>query len=228
MSALPSNPEFEPLADFPHRPPAELTARARRFYEEIARRRTVREFADTPVPRDAIEWALKAAGTAPSGANLQPWHFAVVQSADAKRRIRLAAEEEERAFYSGRAPQEWLDALAPLGTDASKPFLETAPYLIAVFAQKYGLLPDGRRVTHYYVPESVGIATGLLIAALHTAGLATLTHTPSPMGFLNEICGRPKHEKPYLLLVAGYPAADAKTPRFARMKKPLAEFTTWL
>lgn len=228
MPDMPAPPEFEPLSGFTDRPPAELTARAKGFYEEIARRRTVREFSDRPVPRETIEWALRAAGTAPSGANLQPWHFAVIASPAVKRRIRVAAEDEERAFYSGRAPQEWLDALAPLGTDASKPFLETAPYLIAIFAQKYGLLPDGRRVTHYYVPESVGIATGLLIAALHTAGLATLTHTPSPMGFLNEICGRPKHEKPYLLLVAGYPADDCTTPRAARLKKPLEEISTWL
>jgi nitroreductase len=221
-------PEFEPLGDFAYRAPEELTERARRFYEEIRRRRTIRDFSGRPVPREAVEWALRAAGTAPSGANLQPWHFAVITSPEAKRRIRVAAEEEERAFYNGRAPQEWLDALAPLGTDANKPFLETAPYLIAMFAQKYGLLPDGRRVTHYYVPESVGIATGLLIAALHTAGLATLTHTPSPMGFLNEICGRPKHEKPYLLLVTGYPAEGCKTPCAARVKKPLEEISTWL
>jgi nitroreductase len=227
MPDLPARPEFEPL-EFRPRPPAELTARAKEFYEEIRRRRTVREFSDRAVPRATIEWALRAAGTAPSGANLQPWHFVVIASAEAKRRIRRAAEEEERAFYSGRAPREWLDALAPLGTDANKPFLETAPYLIAIFAQKYGVLPDGRRVTHYYVPESVGIATGLLIAALHTAGLATLTHTPSPMGFLNEICGRPKHEKPYLLLVAGYPADDCKTPRAAKIKKPLEEIRTWM
>jgi nitroreductase len=228
MTAPQARPEFEPLADFTRRSPEEVAARAKAFYEEVRRRRTVRDFSDRPVPRAAIEWALRAAGTAPSGANLQPWHFVVVQSPAAKRRIRLAAEEEERAFYGGRAPKEWLDALAPLGTDADKPFLETAPYLIAVFAQKYGLLPDGRRVTHYYVPESVGIAVGLLIAALHTAGLATLTHTPSPMGFLNEICGRPRHEKPYLLLVTGYPADDAKTPRHARIKKPLEEISTWM
>ncbi len=228
MPDVPAQPEFEPLAEFVPRAPGELTAGAKSFYEGIRRRRTIREFSDRPVPREAIEWGLRAAGTAPSGANLQPWHFTVIASPEAKRRIRLAAEEEERAFYSGRAPREWLDALAPLGTDANKPFLETAPYLIAIFAQKYGLLPDGRRVTHYYVPESVGIATGLLIAALHTAGLATLTHTPSPMGFLNEICGRPKHEKPYLLLVTGYPAEDCKTPCAARIKKPLAEISTWL
>ncbi len=228
MPDLPTRPDFEPLADFPRRPPAEVAARAQDFYEGMRRRRTIREFSPRPVPRDAIEWALRTAGTAPSGANLQPWHFVVISSAAAKQRIRRAAEEEERAFYSGRAPKEWLDALAPLGTDADKPFLETAPYLIAIFAQKYGVLPDGRRVTHYYVPESVGIATGLLIAALHTAGLATLTHTPSPMGFLNEICGRPKHEKPYLLLVAGYPADDCKTPRAARIKKPLEAISTWM
>lgn len=228
MSALPATPDFEPLTDFHWRTPDDVVAGTQAFYEDIRRRRTVRDFSDRAVPRAAIEWALKSAGTAPSGANLQPWHFAVVSSAAAKRRIRLAAEEEERAFYDGRAPREWLDALAPLGTDANKPFLETAPYLIAIFAQKYGVLPDGRRVTHYYVPESVGIATGLLIAALHTAGLATLTHTPSPMGFLNEICGRPKHEKPYLLLVTGFPADDAKTPRHARLKKPLDEISTWI
>jgi iodotyrosine deiodinase len=220
--------ELEPLADFQRLPPAEMAARAEHFYEKMRRRRTIREFSDAPVPRAAIEWALRAAGTAPSGANLQPWHFVVITSAAAKRRIRVAAEDEERAFYNGRAPREWLDALAPLGTDANKPFLETAPYLIAIFAQKYGVLADGRRVTHYYVPESVGIATGILIAALHTAGLATLTHTPSPMGFLNEICGRPKHEKPYLLLVTGYPADDCKTPRAARIKKPLEAISTWM
>jgi iodotyrosine deiodinase len=228
MPDRPELPDMEPFADFARRPPAEMAARAQAFYEEMRRRRTIREFSEEPVPRAAIAWALRCAGTAPSGANLQPWHFAVITSAAAKARIRAAAEEEERAFYSGRAPQEWLDALAPLGTDANKPFLETAPYLIAIFAQRHGVLPDGRRVTHYYVPESVGIATGLLIAALHTAGLATLTHTPSPMGFLNEICGRPKHEKPYLLLVTGYPAADCKTPRAARIKKPLEEICTWM
>ena len=228
MPDLPARPDFEPLADFARRPPAEVAARAQAFHEEMRRRRTIREFSDWPVPRAAIEWALRTAGTAPSGANLQPWHFVVIEATAVKRRIRLAAEEEERAFYNGRAPQEWLDALAPLGTDANKPFLETAPYLIAIFAQKYGVLPDGRRVTHYYVPESVGIATGLLIAALHTAGLATLTHTPSPMGFLNDICGRPKHEKPYLLLVIGYPADDCRTPRAARIKKPLDAISTWL
>ena len=173
-----------------------------------------------------IETCLRTAGTAPNGANLQPWHFVVVADPAVKRRIRVAAEAEEREFYSSRAPQEWLDALAPLGTDAAKPFLETAPYLIAIFAQSYGLLPDGRKVKHYYVAESVGIATGFLIAALHHAGLATLTHTPSPMGFLNEILQRPPHERPYLLLVVGYPADDAQVP--AITKKPLDEIATFV
>ncbi len=227
MAAMPKA-EFEPLRDFRRYDGDEIARRARQFYEDIARRRTVREFSSAPVPRAAIEHALLAAGTAPSGANLQPWHFVVIADPAAKRRIRAAAEEEERAFYKGRAPKEWIEALAPLGTDEHKPFLETAPYLIAIFAQKFATLPGGKRVKHYYVPESVGIATGLLIAALHTAGLATLTHTPSPMGFLNEICRRPEHEKPYLLLVAGYPADDCKTPKFARVKKPLGEISTWI
>ena len=192
------------------------------------RRRSVREFSDRPVPRDVIENALRAAGSAPSGANLQPWHFTVVTDAAAKHRIRVMAEQEEREFYDGRAPQEWLDALAPLGTDASKPFLEIAPVLIAIFAQRHGALPDGRLVKHYYVPESVGIATGFLIAALHDAGLATLTHTPSPMGFLNEICGRPENEKPYILLVVGHPAADCRVPAAGGVKKKLDEIANWI
>ena len=183
------------------------------------RRRSVREFSDRPVPRDVIENALRAAGSAPSGANLQPWHFTVVTDAAAKHRIRVMAEQEEREFYDGRAPQEWLDALAPLGTDASKPFLEIAPVLIAIFAQRHGALPDGRLVKHYYVPESVGIATGFLIAALHDAGLATLTHTPSPMGFLRDILGRPEAERVFLLVAAGYPAPGCEVPNLVR--KPL-------
>lgn len=189
-------------------------------------RRTVRHFSDAPVPLQVIEQCLMVAGSAPSGANLQPWHFVVVSDAVTKQRIREAAEIEEREFYSHRAPQEWLDALAPLGTDADKPFLETAPYLIAIFSQSYGVLPDGRKVKNYYVQESVGIATGLLIAGLHHAGLASLTHTPSPMGFLNEILGRPANEKPFLLLVVGRPAPDAKVPDISR--KPLTEATTYL
>ena len=166
-------------------------------------------------------------GHRPSGANLQPWHFTVITDPALKHRIRVAAETEEKEFYEERAPAEWLAALAPLGTDANKPFLETAPVLIAVFAQRHGLLPDGRKVKHYYVPESVGIAVGFLIAGLHGCGLATLTHTPSPMNFLNEICGRPAQEKPYLLLVVGYPAEDCKVPRAGGIKKRLSEFVDW-
>lgn len=203
-----------------------MAERARAFYEEIRRRRTVREFSSAPVPRQVIDDCLRAAGSAPSGANLQPWHFVVVANPEVKRRIRAAAEEEERAFYHGRAPQEWLDALAPIGTDEHKPFLEMAPYLIAVFVQSFGALPDGRKVKHYYAQESVGIATGFLIAALHHAGLVSLTHTPSPMGFLNEILGRPSNERPFLLLVTGYPADDAKVPVIT--KKSLEEIATFL
>jgi nitroreductase len=186
----------------------------------------VREFSDRPVPRDIIETALRAAGTAPSGANLQPWHFVVVSGAETKKKIRVAAEAEEREFYEHRASDEWLDALRPLGTDSDKPFLETAPYLIAVFLQKFGELPDGRKVKHYYPVESTGLATGILITALHEAGLATLTHTPSPMKFLNEILGRPKSERPFLLLVVGYPADDAAVPDIER--KPLEDFTSFV
>jgi nitroreductase len=207
--------------------PEAMGERAAAYLALMRRRRTVRDFSDRAVPRAVIEDCLRAAGTAPSGANLQPWHFTVIGEAATKRRIREAAEEEERAFYDGRAPEEWLAALAPLGTDANKPFLETAPWLIAIFAQRHGTLPDGRRVKHYYVPESVGIATGFLIAGLHAAGLATLTHTPSPMAFLNEICARPENEKPYLLLVVGYPAEGCQVPVAGGIKKPLAEIADW-
>ena len=214
-----------PLRDYREYPIAEMRERLRTFYDEVDRRRTVREFSDRPVPRDIIETALLAANTAPSGANLQPWHFAAVGDAAIKQRIRKAAEVEEREFYEHRASPEWLAALEPLGTDEHKPFLETAPWLIAVFLQKFGELPDGRKVKHYYPTESTGLATGLLITALHTAGLATLTHTPSPMRFLNEILGRPKSERPFLLLVAGYPADDARVPDISR--KPLEQFATF-
>jgi len=215
-----------PLEQYCEYPVEEMRARLQEFYTDIARRRTVREFSDRPVPRDIIETALQAAGTAPSGANLQPWHFAVVSGPETKKKIREAAEAEEREFYEHRASDEWLDALEPLGTDEHKPFLETAPYLIAVFLQKYGELPDGRKVKHYYPTESTGLATGILITALHRAGLATLTHTPSPMKFLNEILGRPKAERPFLLLVVGYPADDARVPAIER--KELDEFTSWV
>jgi iodotyrosine deiodinase len=220
-------PVWEPLPDYRRYLPAEMAKRAEEFLADIRRRRTVRDFDDRPVPRHVVETCLLAAGTAPSGANLQPWHFTVIQDAAAKKRIRVEAEAEERAFYSGRAPKEWLEALAPLGTDAEKPFLEEAPLLIAIFAQKSGTLPDGRTVKHYYVPESVGIATGFLIAALHQAGLTTLTHTPSPMGFLNEICGRPKSEKPTILLVVGYPKAGCQVPVHGGLRKPLEEIMSW-
>jgi nitroreductase len=209
-------------------PEPEMQARARAFRDEISRRRTVREFSSRPVSRDIIETCLMAAGTAPNGANLQPWHFAVIGDPAVKRRIRTAAEVEEREFYQHRAPRAWLDALAPLGTDEHKPFLETAPWLIAIFVQGTYADATGARHQTYYAKESTGIACGFLIAALHHAGLATLTHTPSPMNFLNEICGRPPAEKPFLLLVVGYPADGARVPAFAARKKPLAEITTWL
>ena len=221
-----ADPTFIPLPDYRTYSPAEMERRARAFFEDLRRRRTVRDYSARPVPRGVIEDCLRAAGTAPSGANLQPWHFVVVSDPGIKVQIREAAEAEEREFYERRAPQEWLDALAPLGTDADKPFLETAPYLIAIFTQSYGLRPDGERIKHYYASESVGIATGMLITALHHAGLATLTHTPSPMGFLNEILGRPENERPFLLLVVGYPAEEAQVP--AIEKKRLEEFASFL
>lgn len=209
-------------------PADESLTRAQAFAAHLARRRTVRDFSPDPVPRAIIEHCLRAAGTAPSGANQQPWHFVAVGREDAalRRRIREAAEEEEREFYETRAPQAWLDALAPLGTDASKPFLDIAPWLVAIFVQPHGLAPDGGILKHYYATESVGIATGLLIAAVHDAGLVSLTHTPSPMGFLNTLLGRPSYERPFLLLVVGYPAPDAQVPDIT--KKPLDEIATLL
>jgi len=215
--ALPAGPDFSP---------GEMRERTASFYAEVNRRRTVRDYSDRPVPRDVIETAILAAGTAPSGANLQPWHFVVVSDAHTKHRIRMAAEAEEREFYEHRASAEWLEALAPLGTDSDKSFLDVAPYLIAIFLKKYDVLPDGRKVKHYYPVESTGIATGVLITALNHAGLATLTHTPSPMKFLNEILGRPAHERPFLLLVAGYAAPDARVPDIHR--KPLEEIATFV
>ncbi len=219
-------PVFIPFAPLGSFSPEEMKQRAASFRDEMLRRRTLRYFSDRCVPREVIEDCLSVAGSAPSGANLQPWHFVVVSDPAVKRRIREAAEKEEREFYRGRAPQEWLDALAPLGTDENKPYLETAPYLIVVFAQSYGRLPDGRKVKNYYVQESVGIATGMLIAAIHHAGLVSLTHTPSPMGFLSKILGRPSNEKPYLVLVVGHPADDATVPQIK--KKSLSEIATFL
>lgn len=204
----------------------EMRIRAQSFYQDMRRRRTVRDFSSRSVALDIIENCIRTAGTAVSGANMQPWQFVVVQDKEIKRQIRLAAEKEERAFYEEKAPQEWLDALAPLGTDSNKPFLETAPYLIAIFQERFGRLPDGRKVKHYYAVESVGIATGLLIAAIHNAGLVCLTHTPSPMGFLNEILERPRSERPFLLLVVGYPADHVKIPDIS--KKDLGDIATFL
>lgn len=217
--------QFHPLS-FNEYSTEEMKQRAMAFREHMQRRRTVRHFSDKPVPREIIEECLVTAGTAPSGANLQPWHFVVVSDSKVKQEIRVAAEEEERDFYHRRAPKEWLDALAPLGTDEHKPFLDVAPYLIAIFGKNHSELPDGRRVKNYYVHESVGIATGFLIAALHNAGLVSLTHTPSPMGFLNDILKRPMDEKPFLLLVTGFPAKDAEVPVIA--KKPLNEIATFI
>jgi nitroreductase len=197
----------------------EMSRRADGVFSTLLTRRTIRDFSDRAVPQNIIETAIKAAATAPNGANQQPWHFAAISNPDMKRRIREAAEEEERAFYGGRASDEWLDALAPLGTDASKPFLETAPWLIAIFAEKKG--PNGEK--NYYVTESVGIAIGMLITTLHSAGLATLTHTPAPMNFLREICGRPTNEKPLVLLVVGHPAEGATVPSHALEKKAFDE-----
>jgi nitroreductase len=207
-------------------PDEEMLPRAEAFLARMSRRRTVRDYSDRSVPRALIETAIRAAGTAPSGANQQPWTFVCISDSERKRMIREGAEEEERAFYAGRAGEEWLGALAHLGTDADKPFLETAPWLIAIFAQRWGLNAQGRKVKHYYVPESVGIATGFLIAALHDAGLATLTHTPAPMNFLNAICGRPDNEKALILLVVGYPAEGCTVPAIGR--KPLEEIATFL
>jgi iodotyrosine deiodinase len=217
--------QFARLTGYEAPDPATMKARAAAFYEEVKRRRTVRDFSERPVPREVIEDCIRAAGTAPNGANMQPWHFVVVADPEIKQKIRAGAEEEERAFYQGKAPQEWLDALAPLGTDEHKPFLETAPYLIVIFSESYGELPDGRKVKHYYTQESVGIATGILITAVHHAGLVSLTHTPSPMGFLNQILGRPARERPFLILVVGYPADGATVPDIT--KKALSEIATF-
>ena len=204
----------------------EMDRRATEFRAEMERRRSVRAFSPDPVPARLIELAIETASTAPSGAHQQPWTFVAVSDPDTKHRIRVAAEAEERRSYESRMSQEWLDALAPLGTDEHKPFLEAAPYLIAVFAQRYGALPDGRQVRHYYVNESVGIATGLLITALHHAGLVSLTYTPSPMDFLNRLLHRPSNEKAFMILVTGYPKADVTVPVIS--KKPLEEIATFI
>jgi iodotyrosine deiodinase len=218
----------EPLPAYCEYAQPQMIERAQAFHAELVRRRSVRDFDSRPVPREVIEACLRAAGTAPSGANQQPWFFSVITQAEHKQRVREAAEVEERTFYNERAPQEWLDALAPLGTDSNKPFLEEAPVLIAIFAQKYGVRQDGERFAHYYVPESVGIAAGFLIAALHHAGLATLTHTPNPMSFLNKLCKRPSSEKPIILLVVGYPKPGCLVPVHGGIKKPLEAIAQWI
>ncbi|HZD03424.1 MAG TPA: nitroreductase family protein [Longimicrobiales bacterium] len=219
---------FVPLESWEELPPDEMLRRARAFRDELRRRRTVREFSERPVPRELVEACIEAAATAPSGANRQPWHFVAVgrEDADLRRGLREAAEEEERRFYRERAPSEWLEALAHLGTDEHKPFLERAPWLIVVFAESWERGPGDRRHKNYYVTESVGIATGMLIAAVHRAGLVALTHTPSPMGFLGEILGRPDNERPFLVLVVGYPAEDARVPVIG--KKPLDRIATFI
>lgn len=217
---------FVPLQGHRTYPEPEMLRRADAFATCMRRRRTVRHFSERPVPRAVIDRCVDAAASAPSGANLQPWHFVVVSDAVVKRRIRLAAEKEERAFYAERAPRAWLNALAPLGTDDDKPYLETAPYLIVIFAEPYHIERGGRRVKHYYVPESVGIATGLLVAAVHYAGLVSLVHTPSPMGFLTEVLERHATERPFLILVVGHPRDDAVVPRI--IKKRLTDVTTYI
>lgn len=204
----------------------EMIIEAKSFYEKMKTRHTVRDFSDRSVDRNVIEECIRTAGTAPSGANHQPWHFVAVSEPDFKHRIRLAAEEEERRFYAGRAGDEWLKALEPIGTDAQKPHLDVAPWLIVVFAQKWGFFEDGTKFKNYYVPESVGIASGFLLAALHHAGLVTLTHTPNPMRFLNKMLSRPNHEKPIMIVAAGHPDGNAKVPKVAKIKKPLHEILT--
>ncbi len=216
---------FEDGLDYPV---AEMLARAEAFRSDITRRRTIRSFSDRPVDRRIIEDCIAAAGSAPSGANHQPWHFTVIGDPAVKRRVREAAEVEERAFYGDKAASEWIDALRPLGTDAEKPYLEIAPWLIVIFGQRRGGAYPGDDMKNYYIHESVGIATGILISALHHSGLATLTHTPNPMSFLTKLCGRPASEKPYLILVAGHPAPGATIPRHSLVKKPLSQISNWL
>ncbi|MEB3415055.1 nitroreductase family protein [Alteriqipengyuania sp. WL0013] len=222
-----------PYPPMPQLADGERVQRARDIFERLKTRRSCRDFTDAPVPREIIEYAIRAAGTAPNGANHQPWHFVAVSSPETKRAIRKAAEAEERKFYGAdgdkpKASQEWLGALDPIGTDAAKPFLETAPWLIVCFAQRTGGIEEDGKTQNYYVNESVGLACGMLIATLHEAGLATLTHTPSPMGFLRDICGRPTHEKPLMIVVAGHPADGATVPAHALKKKKLEQIASWL
>ncbi|WP_300556794.1 nitroreductase family protein [Maricaulis sp.] len=217
-----------PLQNVVDYPPEQMLSRITDFTQDLKRRRTVRDFDDRPVDRAIIEQAIQAAGSAPSGANHQPWHFSVIVDADKRKALREAAEAEERAFYEGKAGDEWLEALRPLGTDADKPFLETAPVIIAVFAQKRGGVSVEDSKKNYYINESVGIACGFMLAALHQAGLVTLTHTPNPMRFLNEVCERPLDEKAYMLIVAGHPTQDATVPEHALIKKSLEDISSWV
>ena len=217
-----------PLEGYQSLTEEQMKQRSEAVLNRLLTRRTIRDFSDKPVSKDIIKNCIKAAGTAPSGANHQPWHFVAISDRKTKQKIRIAAEAEEAEFYSGRASEEWLYALAPLGTDESKPFLETAPWLIAVFAQRRGGEVVGQDKKNYYVTESVGLATGLLITALHSAGLGTLTHTPAPMGFLREICGRPDNEKPFVLMVVGHPAEGATVPKHALIKKELGDISTFI
>lgn len=210
------SPQFIPYSTFAEYSEEEQLERASHFYQEMNRRRSVRQFSDRPVDIRIIHDCIRTAGTAPSGAHMQPWHFAVVSDPLVKKQIRQAAEKEEQAFYSGRAPEAWLEALSHIGTDDHKPYLEIAPYLVILFARNYGVNPDGSRYKHYYVSESVGIAAGMFISAIHNAGLATLTHTPSPMNFLADILDRPENERPFLLLPVGYPSRDAEVPDLKR------------
>jgi nitroreductase len=220
--------DASPLKDFIEYPAAEMLARSEQFYADIKRRHSVRKFSTRGVDKAIIENCILAAGTAPNGANHQPWHFTAIHSPQVKRQVREQAEAHEQGFYAGRAPEEWLAALKPLGTDANKDYLELAPWLIAIFSQKTGEATLDTKQNNYYVHESVGIATGFLINALHSCGLATLTHTPKPMSFLSKICQRPDNERPYILLIVGYPADDATIPEHAKNKKSLAEIASFL
>ncbi len=216
---------YEPLTlpDRARLSDAEALAAAEAAYTELTTRHSIRDFADTPVPREVIEACIRAAGSAPSGANHQPWHFVAISNPELKQKIRAGAEEEERKFYAGAAGDEWLKALEPIGTNEEKPHLTTAPWLIVIFAQRWGEFDDGTRFKNYYVPESVGIATGFLIWALHKAGLSVLTHTPNPMKFLNDLLDRPASEKPTMILTVGHAAPGATVPKVAKIKKPLSE-----
>ena len=220
--------DSSPLTDFIEYSPEEMLSRSKAYYENAKRRHSIRKFSDRPVAQEIIENCIKAAGTAPSGANHQPWHFAAVNSTEIKKQIREQAEIHEKNFYEGRAGEEWLEALKPLGTDANKPYLEHAPWLIAVFSEKKGGITTDEKNTNYYVHESVGLATGILINALHSCGLATLTHTPKPMSFLSKVCKRSDNDRPYMLIIAGYPAEDATIPKHATVKKSLSDIASFL